>query len=178
MAILSRYPVREIRRSGPPRGGWFPAWLLEVTLGKGRRVRLLNVHLRPPLSDSGRLSSVLSAYFSTRSIRLREIRRHLPRVSQRDLPLIVLGDFNESDGGRAHRFLQRLGLRSALGTFDRHSPTWRWRTSVGTLRSRLDHIYYSRGLRCMGAQVLGEAASDHYPVEAVFRIERPGGRHK
>lgn len=165
LAFLSKYPLRSVRLI-PPRGrGWFPAWLVEVRTPLGR-VRLLNVHLRPPIGDGGRTSSVPAAYFDTRSIREREIRRHLGRTP-RDRPLVVLGDFNEASGP-ALRWVRGHGLRSALARFDSSTATWHWKTSVGTLRSRLDHVFFSKGLRCLGAQVLGDAASDHFPVEAVF----------
>jgi endonuclease/exonuclease/phosphatase (EEP) superfamily protein YafD len=82
-------------------------------------------------------------------------------------PVIVLGDFNEGDGGRAVRLLRGRGFASALARRDPSTATWHWRTSLGTLGTRLDHILY-RGLSLKGAQVLPGAASDHFPVEAVF----------
>lgn len=124
------------------------------------------MHLRPPIGNSGRSSTVASAYFYTRSIRKREIRRHLNRAPA-GRPLIVLGDFNESSGP-ALRWVKQRGLRSALARFDAKTPTWRWKTSLITLRSRLDHVFFSKHLQCVGAQVLEYAASDHSPVEAVF----------
>jgi endonuclease/exonuclease/phosphatase family metal-dependent hydrolase len=167
LAFLSRYPLRSLKVIRPPARGWFPAWLVRVRTPLGR-VLLLNVHLRPPIGNSGRLSTVPSAYFYTRSIRKREIRRHLDRAPG-DRPLVVLGDFNES-GGPALRLMRKRGLRSALARFDSTTPTWRWKTSLYTFRSRLDHVFFSKHLRCVGAQVLGDAASDHYPVEAVFAL--------
>lgn len=172
LAFLSRYPLHSLKVIRPPARGWFPAWLVRVRTPLGR-VLLLNVHLRPPIGNSGRLSSVPAAYFYTRSIRKREIRRHLGRVPE-DRPLVVLGDFNES-GGPALRLVQKRGLRSALARHDSTTPTWRWKTSLYTFRSRLDHIFFSKHLRCVGAQVLGDAASDHYPVEAVFALHATPG---
>lgn len=165
LAFLSKYPLRSVRLIQPRGRGWFPAWLVEARTPMGK-VRFLNVHLRPPIGDSGRTSSVPVAYFYTRSIREREIRRHLSRTP-RDRPLVVLGDFNEANGP-ALRWARGRGLRSALQRFDSSTATWHWKTSVGTIRSRLDHVFFSKGLRCVGAQVLGPAASDHFPVEAVF----------
>ena len=81
----------------------------------------------------------------------------------------MLGDFNESDRGRAVKVLRARGYRSALARHDRRTATWQWRTSFGTVRSRLDHVLY-RGLRCTAARVLPYAASDHFPVEAVFAL--------
>jgi endonuclease/exonuclease/phosphatase (EEP) superfamily protein YafD len=134
-------------------------------------VHLLNVHLRPPLGESRRTSTVVTAYFKTRSVRLREIKYHMAHVRGRR-PLIVLGDFNESAKGRAARWLKRKGFIDALEKYDPKTATWKWRTSIYTFRKRLDHIFYSRELRCVDAQVLGPAGSDHYPVEAVFQFPK------
>jgi len=175
LAFLSRHPLRSMKVIPPPARGWFPAWLVRVRTPLGRLL-LLNVHLRPPIGDSGRVSTVPVAYFYTRSIRKKEIRRHLSQALQ-NRPMVVLGDFNESSGP-ALRLMQRRGLRSALARYDSTTPTWRWRTSLHTFRSRLDHIFFSKHLRCVGAQVLGYAASDHYPVEAVFALQTPPGPPK
>ncbi len=167
LAFLSKYPLDSLKVIPPPAKGWFPAWLVQVRSPLGQ-VFLLNVHLRPPIGDTGRMSSVPSAYFYTRNIRKREISRYLHRTPT-NRPLVVLGDFNES-GGPALRLVKKRALRSALAQFDKTSPTWHWPTSLYTFRSRLDHVFFSRHLRCVGAQVLGEAASDHFPVEAVFAL--------
>ena len=57
LAILSRFPFREAAYVDPPEGGWFPGWVLvaETPLG---RLQLLDVHLRPPRSESGSASVV------------------------------------------------------------------------------------------------------------------------
>ena len=170
MAFLSRYPIRDHGTTLPPRGGWFFAWHVEARTPNGT-VHLLNVHLRPPLGNSGRTSTVVSGYFSTKRVRLSEIEHHMAHVRS-NRPLIVLGDFNENKKGLAVRWLQDRGFKSALPRFDRKTPTWRWPTSIYTFRSRLDHIFYSKGLRCVGAQVVGPSGSDHYPVEAVFTFRR------
>lgn len=165
LAYLSAWPLSKLRLSAPPKGGWFAAWHAEAKTPMGP-VRLVNVHLRPPAGDSGRTSQMASAYFTTQPIRRAEIQHHT-----KELPLtgrvIVLGDFNEGDRGRAVSYLRSLGFESALAKKDPSTATWRWPTSMGTLRLRLDHILY-RGLRLTGAQVLPEAASDHYPLEATF----------
>ncbi len=166
-AFLSRVPLRTEGVGAPAAGGWFGAWRVSVRL-QGRRIQLLNVHLRPPIGNTGRLSTVASAYFRTRPIRRAEIQAHLRSAPARG-PLVVLGDFNESDRGQAVRWLRSRGFTDALYAHDRRTATWQWTTSVGTVRSRLDHVLV-RGLRCVGARVLGPAASDHFPVEAVLRL--------
>lgn len=163
MAFLSRSPLSDLGISRPSGQGWFFAWLVSTRIAK-RRVYLLNVHLRPPLGESGRISSIVHKYFTTRKVRLAEMKGHLRYAGTRR-PLVVLGDFNEQSNGRATGFLARQGFTNALDQFDGKTPTWRWRTSYGfTLKQRLDHIYYSKGIACSTARVLPYAASDHHPV--------------
>jgi endonuclease/exonuclease/phosphatase (EEP) superfamily protein YafD len=170
MAFLSRHPLTDLGQSFPPAGGWFPAWAMAARTPIGE-ITVMNLHLRPPLPESGRTSGIPTAYFATRPVRAREVQHHLESLPSRR-PLLVLGDLNESDGGRAHRVLAARGLRSALARHDRSTPTWRWQTSLGPIAMRLDHIYHSPELSCVAARVLGEAASDHYPVEAVLARTR------
>jgi vancomycin resistance protein VanJ len=165
LAFLSRWPLGPTNLSPPPSGGWFAAWHAEVQTPLGR-VHLLNVHLRPPIGESGATSSMPSAYLSTRPIRASEMAHHMAGLPARG-PVLVLGDFNEGDQGRAVTLLRKRGFASALGSKDPATATWQWQTSLGPIRTRLDHILF-RGLRLKGAQVLPEAASDHFPVEAVF----------
>lgn len=71
MGLLSRYPVVSLQHLDSV-GGMFFAWrvVLDTKLG---RIQVLNVHLRPPISDGG---SWVVGYFSTRDNRLREIENH------------------------------------------------------------------------------------------------------
>jgi endonuclease/exonuclease/phosphatase family metal-dependent hydrolase len=123
------------------------------------------VHLRPAISDSG--SFTPSSYYSTKAVRLDEIRWFANRLNPKRAA-IVLGDFNEDDSGRAVQWLTTNGMKDALREFDRGADTWRWRTSVGTFSDRLDHILYSPDLHCFYARVIKRGASDHLPVVAVF----------
>ena len=172
MAFLSKHPLEKFRRLAPPRGGWFPGWsaLVKTPLGA---IRVLNVHLRPPLKANRGVSSVASAYFSTKAIRRKQLATYLSALpKEKHTPVIVMGDFNESDSGRALKLAKRRGYRNALAKFDSSTPTWRWPTSMYTFTSRLDHILHSKNLRCHAAQVLGDGGSDHRPVEAVFTLKR------
>lgn len=144
-------------------GGWFPAWqhVVETPIG---RIQTLNIHLRPPISNGG---SVLRGYFSTRSVRKKEIRAHFSRLDG-SLPTVIAGDFNESEDGRAVQYLHKRGLRSALPEFKPGADTWRWTTSVGPVHSQLDHIVYDPKLTPINAKVLKRGRSDHWPVVATF----------
>lgn len=173
LAFLSKHPLTELEWIEPPRdgeSGWFPAWLVRVDV-PGGPVQVLSVHLRPPVSDEG---SFLSGYYETKPVRRREIERVAEYLRPiEEMPALIVGDFNEDESGRAVAWLHERGYTDALREFDRSAQTWRWRTSVGTLKDRLDYVMYSPRLECYGAQVLRAGASDHYPIAAVLgRAER------
>jgi len=161
--ILSRYPLTQVAYV-PSTPGWFPGWILRADTPLGP-VQLLSVHLHPPLGENGSVS--VSAYFSTSSIREKEIQALHSYVQPR-VPTMVLGDFNEQDSGSAVQWLRAQGYTDALREFDTQTNTWHWPTSVITLRARYDHILYSPGLHCFEAKVIPEGASDHYPVLAIM----------
>lgn len=173
LAILSRYAFEQ-RGTLPSPAGWFPAWrvILHTPLGK---VQALNLHLRPPVSDSG---SVVSGYFTTPKVRLAEISHYTPTL-EAGLPTLIAGDLNENSSGRAVKFLRKQGFRSALPEFHPGARTWRWQTSVGRITHQLDHILYDKRLEPLDARVLRAGRSDHWPVRAVFQLRRerhrPGG---
>lgn len=149
-----------------PTSGWFPA--LRVVLdGPLGRLQALSVHLHPPVSETG---SVVSGYFTTSPIRKAELESFCSRLG-RDVTLVV-GDFNEADG-EAVRFLQDQGFRSALPEFAPGQETWRWPLPVGSLSSRLDHIFYGPGLEPLSVVVLEAGKSDHLPVTGLFARARP-----
>lgn len=169
LAVLSKIPFEE-KDYLPAQHGWFPAWRLVLDSSLGP-VQVLVVHLRPPVSDGG---SVLSGYFSTPPIREREIAQFHEALDPA-LPTLVVGDFNEGDGGRAMVYLERRGLRSALPEFDTPQDTWRWNTSVGTIHTQLDHIVYDgTQLEPLQVKVLPVGRSDHMPVVGVFALPTAG----
>jgi endonuclease/exonuclease/phosphatase family metal-dependent hydrolase len=168
LAFLSKHSAREVAYI-PSDTGWFDAWIVAFETACGP-VQVLNVHLRPPVSDGG---SFVSGYFSTRGDRVRELERFHGRRNP-DLPVIVAGDFNDVEGSRVIEWLEGRGMTNALPEFDAYTPTWEWQTSVVTLRRRMDHILYSPELHCASARVVRGGASDHFPVEAVFTREVRG----
>jgi endonuclease/exonuclease/phosphatase family metal-dependent hydrolase len=164
LAFLSRVPAREVAYL-PSETGWFDGWIrsFETVLGP---VQVLNVHLRPPVSDTG---GWVSGYFSTGDDRLVEMERFYGQ-RRPDIPMLIAGDFNDGENSPVLRWLEENGLVNALPQFDYRTPTWEWRTSVVTLKRRMDHIVYSPELRCRSARVIKAGASDHFPVEAVFAV--------
>ncbi len=163
-AFLSRLPIKEVSYV-TEKAGWFPAWVIEAETPAGA-VQIMNVHLRPPLSDHGGFS--LGALYSTKEIRLQEVKDIHPHIDD-NVPAIVIGDFNENTSGSAAKWLKAKGLKDAVGEFDPYGRTWRWNTSLGTFSASFDHIFYSPHLHCLEAGIIKEGASDHFPVSAVFQ---------
>jgi endonuclease/exonuclease/phosphatase family metal-dependent hydrolase len=163
LAFFSKLPAREVAyiRSET---GWFDGWIVEFQTAIGP-VQVLNVHLRPPVSDQG---GWISGYLGTRDDRVLEMERFYRHINP-NVPLIVAGDFNDSENSRVVNWLENRGLTNALPQFDRSTPTWQWRYRGIKLRRRMDHIMYSHQLHCTASEVINEGPSDHFPVVASFR---------
>jgi endonuclease/exonuclease/phosphatase (EEP) superfamily protein YafD len=170
LGFLSRVRPTEIAYI-PSDSGWFDGWVMQFGTPAGP-VQMLNVHLRPPVSNRG---SWVSGYFTTGDDRERELQRFYGQA-RRDVPLVVVGDFNDGEGSAVVRWLHNKGMRNALPQFDRSTPTWQWQTSVVTLRRRMDHIVYAPELYCYEARVIEGGASDHFPVIATFAKQTEASR--
>jgi endonuclease/exonuclease/phosphatase family metal-dependent hydrolase len=157
MGVLSRWPIQQIetlREGGEP----FFAWRIVID-APGGPIQILNLHLRPPMSDSG---SWVVGYFSTRSVREREARSHLAGLDPA-LPTVIAGDLNEEDG-KALALFEARGFVNVLPTFHPGAKTWQWPVSGVTLRFRLDHILHDARFRALAAGVVEAGRSDHAPV--------------
>jgi endonuclease/exonuclease/phosphatase family metal-dependent hydrolase len=162
LGFLAKVPAREVAYV-PSETGWFDGWIMKFETEIGP-VQVINVHLRPPVSDRG---SWVSGYFTTRDDRRQEMERFYGS-REPHLPTLVVGDFNDGENSPVVQWLEDKGMVNALRQFDRYSPTWKWQTSVVTLKRRMDHILYSTELDCTAAQVIPAGASDHFPVEAIL----------
>ncbi|NVB79545.1 MAG: hypothetical protein HOV81_14205 [Kofleriaceae bacterium] len=168
MGLLSRYPIVTIETLPPPTGALFFAWriVLDTKLG---RVQLLDVHLRPPMSNNG---SWVVGYWSTRDDRLREVEYHHAALDPK-LPTIIAGDFNEEGDGKAIAFLRDHGFGDAIATFAGTTRTWEWPVGGITLRFQLDHILHDDRFVPVRAAVVEAGRSDHKPVWADFERMDP-----
>ncbi len=154
LGVLSRFPITSVEAlPGSP----FDAWRIVIASDRGP-VQLLNVHLRPPMSDGG---SWLVGYFTTRPIREAEIQRHVAALDPK-LPTIVAGDFNEELDGRAVAALFAHGFVDAVARPT--EPTWRWTLGGITMRFALDHILVDRRFAARSSGVVDQGHSDHLPV--------------
>ena len=162
MGLLSKYPVVALQHLDSV-GGYFFAWrvVLDTKLG---RIQVLNVHLRPPMSDGG---SWVVGYWSTRSDRLREIENHIAALDPK-LPTIILGDFNEEGDGRAVELLKDRGYGDALPQFVGKTRTWEWPVGSITLRFQLDHILHDAYFVPVTGAIVEGGRSDHKAIWVDF----------
>lgn len=161
LGVMSKLPIEKIEYL--PAQSWFPAERVVLTSPVGR-LQVLNVHLRPPISDRG---SAVSGYFTTPPVRAEEISTFAAALDK-NLPTLIVGDFNENEHGRAVRWLAANEYKSALPEFAPDAQTWRWRTSYISLSGRYDHLCYNRQLTPLRVEVKNAGRSDHLPVVGVF----------
>jgi endonuclease/exonuclease/phosphatase (EEP) superfamily protein YafD len=166
LGVMSKLPIERIDYL--PARDWFPAARVVLKSPVGR-LQVLNVHLRPPISTSG---SAIRGYFVTPPVREQEISTFAAALD-RNLPTLIVGDFNEDEGGRAVRWLRSNGYRSALPEFAPQAKTWRWRTSYLALNGRYDHLCYDARLTPLRVEVRNAGRSDHLPVVGVFALATP-----
>ena len=162
LGFLAKGSAKEVAYV-PSETTWFDGWIMKFETAIGL-VQIINVHLRPPISESG---SWVSGYFLTDNDRRLEMEKYY-YARDPQIPTLVLGDFNDSESSTVVRWLEKNGLSNALLQFDRYNPTWRWETSVVTLKRRMDHIFYTSAFDCVAARVISSGTSDHFPVEAVI----------
>lgn len=162
MGILSKYPIVSADILASTAGPFF-AWRLVVDTPLGR-IQLLDVHLKPPMSDSG---SWVVGFFSTRNQRLSEAMQHAGSLD-RSLPTIIAGDFNEESSGKALAYLDDQGYVDATVQFAGARRTWEWPVGSITLRFQLDHILYDTRLIAIAGGIVERGRSDHKPIWADF----------
>jgi len=166
LGFLSKYPLTNVAYI-PSKNGFFDGWVMLVKTPLGP-IQILNVHLKPPVNNQGEFG--VSGYVVSQEDREEELKYFLSHTKE-NVPIIVLGDFNEGENGKAIEWLEGQGFTNALPEFDRYANTWRWDLGLFDIKRRLDHILYSDSLHCYSARVLENGGSDHYPVLAIF-----GGR--
>lgn len=181
LAILTKeaFPFEVIEHYQPKtKGSFFPALLFKVKLPFGDKcfVDIINVHLRPPITDQHRPS--ITSYFSTSSIRKEEIQELLTRLSaynnSSDLR-IVAGDFNEGSYGSGFTWLEKKAkFKDAVYELASDTTTWYWPVFYGfSIYGSYDHIFYStETLKALECTVMTEykGVSDHLPVVAKIKV--------
>ncbi len=174
--LLARVPVSKVTFL-PPKHGLFGACLSELQLG-GRAVQVINVHLEPILlQEAAGLLAAWSAMNAMEQTHLQEISR-IWESRRRDVPHLIVGDFNSPSRFQAPSFLRENGLKDSFAEAHANPDaevTWHWQMKSGEASLRIDYIFHSKEFRTVRSQVLRSDASDHYLLESEFQwqTERP-----
>lgn len=156
-ATLSRFPIIHAKnthykmvRPGERRG------LLQLTLDvHGREVLFLNTHLEVGRDESQRLASA------------EEIVAIVAAAEQRQLPVILVGDFNAVPESRTITH-----LKTALtDTWERVGRGGGFTIPVRNPTRRIDFIFITpKTVTPLAMSVLASEASDHLPIVAELRL--------
>lgn len=163
-AILSRYPVDEIlQHTFEPSPPTFNKGLL---LGRVK-------WSESDQPDAAVIIDIVSVHldFSRRSVRNGQIAELSEILSERNRPMIVLGDFN-SDWLSQDSVVRSLAERSGMSVFEHDA------SDLNTYKSahRFDWILISSELEFVSYRVLPDTVSDHQAVLAEIRLKRPGSK--
>jgi|AntDeeMinimDraft_5_1070356.scaffolds.fasta_scaffold00091_37 endonuclease/exonuclease/phosphatase (EEP) superfamily protein YafD len=139
--------------------GKIPSIYSTVELPNGERFKLYCIHPTPPKPEHKR----------TDSDREKQITLIAKRAKQKELPVLVLGDFNEvAWSSNVQLFKDISGLddvrvgRGLYSTFDATSFLMRW---------PLDQIFVSKEFRVKNIEVAKSVHSDHFPFQATLTFE-------
>lgn len=153
MAILSRYPLVNVRALPLPKGNEPRiALVAEVRLPSGEVLTIVNVHFDWVKDDGFRFAQA-----SELATFLRQLKT----------PYVLLGDFNDGPTSRTLRLFQELATEAAKPRTDRFTYS-----SIEP-ESEIDFIFFSPADRwsAKGTRVITEAmASDHRPVVTDLRL--------
>ena len=154
LLTLTRFPIEE--QSERVIGKW--ARVLDVTVTHNDSpLRILNVHcvMGSPggLSPSGLEHSARARH--EQATKLMEIAR------EKDVPTILLGDFNTTPNSRAHQILSG----ELNDNFGRAGFGLGWTFPARLPLLRIDYVW-SRGFDCTDVRLVSNRLSDHYAVKA------------
>jgi endonuclease/exonuclease/phosphatase (EEP) superfamily protein YafD len=155
IAVLSRWPFESavaVDLAGDGRRSFDT-----VALIRGRRVHLLGLHTRWPITPE------------LARDRDRALLRAAAMARSQSLPTVAIGDLNLTPDSPAFaQLLHDSGLRDAFADRGWH-PTWM--AGFWPLALRIDHALVSSDVCVEHAEVGPEIGSDHRPVIAQLRLE-------
>lgn len=128
------------------------------------------LHLFPPVAKRKKSEGVLQSMEQNAELRHQQALAISRRYAAEKRPVVLLGDFNESPGGKAISSLVDAGfLRACEIPAASCGATYPGATSPWPAVFEIDHIL-GRGVRFTSARVIREGGSDHYPVVASFTV--------
>jgi endonuclease/exonuclease/phosphatase (EEP) superfamily protein YafD len=165
IGIFSRYPLRDARiESTCAECQPFIEAIVDHPTGP---IRVYAIHPLSPMS------------IERTEWRNAELRGLALRCVDRDIPTIIMGDFNETPYGEAYGELLRRTGYSAAREVAGFSPTWpAARDSIeipNFLRIPIDHILISPHFRSERFEVGPQIGSDHLPIIADLKLTTPVG---
>lgn len=131
----------------------------EIELRSGDRIQLHAIHPTPPMPQHNPSSSDRDA----------EMMKVALESMDSDIPVVVIGDFNDVAWSNTTSMFQSIGElldvrkgRSFYNTFDATSFIMRW---------SLDHIFVSEEFRVENINVGSDIKSDHFPFYAQLYLQ-------
>lgn len=155
IALLSRYPLESARELQLGATAAIDA----VLVAPAGRVRLIGVHLMPPVSRTGA---------AERNAQLATLAAY---IDKHDDPLVVTGDFNLSPYSPHYgAWLAHTGLVDAR---PRYGLGFTWPSFFPPLGIRIDHCLVSDELVVADYHRLARFGSDHYPILVKLSRRQP-----
>ncbi|MEL6546209.1 MAG: endonuclease/exonuclease/phosphatase family protein, partial [Myxococcota bacterium] len=166
IGVASKYPLRDIEvfEQSPHR---MPAIAASLSIDN-ERLQVACVHLFPPTAKRDEEETFWETYLANEQLRLRQAER-LTDKFRNAKHLLLLGDLNDFD--KALSVLSNSGLKDGCEVRGSScGPTYPGAKSVAPAVVTIDYIL-GRGVTFVSAARLKRGSSDHYPVQAWFRIE-------
>lgn len=163
-AILSKFPIVKSLQI-PSKFKWYPLLIAYIKSNIGL-IQVVDVHLTPTFLPHAVNGIQKISAFEAPNRRLQEM-VHFFSLLRKDTPILLAGDFNESDKGLALHYLRKMGYRDVLAQ-NRSFYTWHRKYPPLVIKRRLDHVFYKDPIRVLRVQALLEGGSDHYPLVVDF----------
>jgi len=163
LAVFSRHPIlADWEQALPPQSEGRSLGVVRVDVG-GRPLNVAVLHLsNSDIRLHGARATMRGELFgeNIRTVQTEAVLESLDSLSSE--PLILGGDFNTFSFSKAWRRFRR-SYNDAFPFWRMFDGTFRFRQEI---QVKIDHIFLSRDVKALDAQVLPVQGSDHLPVYA------------